>query len=310
MADVIGLLARSRGLTAAGVLAAASALFIGEALAARRADSAGRAVLRSLMAMALLGFSAVYGLMVAPSLRRDLMTAGVALGAFVLFLSPAVVAAATGRRAAVPGFAGVVARTVVLFALLAAAMVTLLCAGFLAFTEDRPVLLVDVTGETETTLVRWAPANQPPREEPLLTHRVVFREPGGDAVAEAWLYGDEVAVKGRVLRLSPLLSVAGVPSLFELTFAHNGYATAERHNTLPHIAVPLPPMGPLAVHPLWRGVQSRLLAAWERKAADSPAWGVRSATIESTYFPLVGPDGSPTKGTFRLVVTPGGLSAS
>ena len=310
MADVIGLLARARGLTAAGVLAAACALFIGEALAARRAASWGRAALRSVMAMALLGAGAVYGLMVAPSLRRDLVTAGVALGAFALFLSPAVFAAITGRRVAVPGLVGVLARTVVLLALLLAAMVTLMCAGFLALAEDRPVLLVDVTGETSTRMVRWAPPDQPEREEPLVTHHVVFREPGGDTVAEAWIYGDEVAVKGRVLRLSPLLNVAGVPNLFELSFAHNGYTTADRHNTLPHVAVPLPPMGPLAVHPLWRGVQARLLAAWERGAGDSPSWGIRSATIESTYFPLAGPDGSPTKRTFRLVVTPGGLSAS
>jgi hypothetical protein len=310
MADVIGLLARARGLTAAAVLASASALFVGEALAARRAASWGHAVLRSVMAMALLGLGAVYGLMVAPSLRRDLVTACVALGAFALFVSPAVVAAVTGRRLAVPGLVGVLARALVLLALLLAAMVTLMCAGFLALTEDRPVLLVDVTGETSTRMVRWAPPDQPSREEPLVTHHVVFREPGGEAVAEAWIYGDEVAVKGRVLRLSPFLNVAGVPNLFELAFAHNGYSTAERHNTFPHVAVPLPPMGPLAVHPLWRGVQARLLAAWEREAGDNPTWSIRAATIESTYFPLVETDGAPTKRTFRLVVTPGGLSAS
>jgi hypothetical protein len=292
------------------VLATASALFIGEALAARSAASWGRAVFRSVMAMALLGFGAVYGLMIAPSLRWDLLTGCVALGAFALFLSPTIVAAVTGRRPVVPGLVGVLTRAVVLLALLLAALVTLMGAGFLSLTGDRPVLLVDVTGETSTKLVRWAPPDQPSREEPLVTHRVVFEEPGGEPVAEAWIYGDEVAVKGRVLRLSPLLNVAGVPNLFELAFAHNGYSTAERHNTLPHVAVPLPPTGPLAVHPLWRGVQARLLAAWERGAGDSPSWGIRSATIESTYFPLVEPDGSPTKRTFRLVVTPGGLSAS
>jgi len=310
VADVIGLLARARDLTAAAVLASMIALFIGTALSVRREGSRARTVLRAVAAMAFLGLAAVYGLMIIPSLRRDLVTAGVALGAFALFLSPTIIAAVTGRRLAIPGLAGFLARAVVLLALLLAAAVTLMCAGFLALTEDRPVLLVDVTGETSARVVRWAPADQPSREESLVTHRVVFREPGGDVVAEAWLYGDEVAVKGRVLRLSPFLNVAGVPNLFELAFAHNGYATAERHNARPHVAVPLPPMGPLAVHPLWRGVQARLLAAWERGAGDSPAWGMRSATIESTYFPLVELDGSPTKRTFRLVVTPGGLSAS
>jgi hypothetical protein len=129
-------------------------------------------------------------------------------------------------------------------------------------------------------------------------------------VADAWIYGDQVAIKGRVLRLSPLLNVAGVPNLFELVYAHNGYTTAERHNAFPHLALKLEPMGPLAVHPLWQGLQARLLAAWERGAADGSTWAIRSATTESTYFPLAEPDGSPVKRTFRLVLTPGGLTSS
>ena len=110
-------------------------------------------------------------------------------------------------------------------------------------------------------------------------------------VGQAWVYGDEVAVKGRVLRLSPLLNAAGIPNLFELTFAYNGYRTLERHNTMPHRATPLSPVGPLAVHPLWRSAQTRLLQMWERGTEDGSSWVVRSATTESTFFPLVGPDG-------------------
>jgi hypothetical protein len=183
-------------------------------------------------------------------------------------------------------------------------------AGFLALTEDRPVLLVDVTGETTAQTLRWAPPDGAEREDRRPTHRVVFRRPDGAAVAEAWVYGDQVAVKGRVLRLSPWLNAAGVPNLFELTFAHNGYGTAERHATEPHMAVALPPGGPLAVHPWWRPVQAWLLARWERGTDADSDWAIRSATIESTYFPLVDAAGAPVRRVFRLVLTPGGLSAS
>jgi hypothetical protein len=138
---------------------------------------------------------------------------------------------------------------------------------------------------------------------------VVFRTPEGAAVSETWLYGDQVAVKGRVLRLSPVLNAAGVPNLFELLFAHNGYATAERHNTRPHVAVPLPSGGPLAVHPWWRPVQAWLLARWETGTAADSSWAIRSATIESTYFPLVDAGGQSLRATYRLMLTPGGLSA-
>ena len=91
--------------------------------------------------------------------------------------------------------------------------------------------------------------------------------------------------------------------------AHNGYPTAERHATQPHVAVALPPGGPLAVHPGWRRVQSWLLERWEQGTAADSSWAMRSATIESTYFPLVDAGGQPVRATFRLVLTPGGRSA-
>jgi hypothetical protein len=193
--------------------------------------------------------------------------------------------------------------------LIPASLITLVAASFLSLAEDRPVLLVDITGETATQLVHWGPPEAPPREEALVTHQVIFRSPEGVPVAEAWLYGDEVAVKGRVLRLSPWLNASGLPNLFELLFAHNGYITAERHNTYPHEAIVLPPEGPLAVHPWWRPVQGRLLAAWERGFPEGTGWAVRSVTTESTFFPLVDSTGQPTKAVYRVVLTPGGLTA-
>jgi hypothetical protein len=245
----------------------------------------------------------------APMVVWDRPTAGVAILTALVVLSGVALRPALGWAAARPGAAGWLGRLVVVLALLLAASLTLMRAGFVALAEDRPVLLVEVTGETGTRTVRWAPPDQPAREEALRTHRVLFRVPDGTPVAETWLYGDEVAVKGRVLRLSPLLNAAGVPNLFELTFAHNGYATAERHASQPHVAVPLPAAGPLAVHPWWRPVQSWLLARWERGTADRSAWAVRSATTESTYFPLVDGTGQPVRATYRLVLTPGGLTS-
>jgi hypothetical protein len=205
---------------------------------------------------------------------------------------------------------GSLSQATLILALLLVATLSLMRAGFLALTGDRPVLLVDVTGETAVKDVAWAPPDQASRREALATHRVVFRTPAGEPVAEAWLYGDQVAVKGRVLRLSPVLNAAGIENLFELQFAHNGYFTADRHSTLPHQAVPLPCTGPLAVHPWWRPVQSRLLELWEKGTSDSSSLAVRSATTESTYFPLVDTSGQPIKKTFRVVLSSGGLSAS
>jgi hypothetical protein len=266
-------------------------------------------LLRVLAAVAFIGAGLLFAMVSGPQLAWDAPAVGAAIVTALVVLSGVAVRRTMGWAERRPGAAALLAQLVLLLALALVASLTLMRAGFVSLTEDRPVLLVEVTGETGTRVVRWAPPDQPAREESQQTHRVVFRTPEGAEVAEAWLYGDQVAVKGRVLRLSPMLNAAGVPNLFELLFAHNGYATAARHATQPHVAVPLPSGGPLAVHPWWRPVQAWLLARWETGTDADSSWAVRSATIESTYFPLIDAGGRPTRATYRLMLTPGGLSS-
>jgi hypothetical protein len=198
----------------------------------------------------------------------------------------------------------------VLIALLVAS-VSLMRAGYLALSTDHPVLVVEVTGETAEKVVHWAPPDQPMREQTLRTSQVRFRTPAGQKLADVWIYGDQVAVSGRVLRLSPQLNAAGLTNLFALDFVHNGYVDADRHNGQPHQAVPLPAVGPLAVHPRWRELQDSLISLWERRSTQDSPWLLRAATTESTYFPLVDkmPNGKPLRRTYTLVLTPGGLTA-
>jgi hypothetical protein len=299
-----------RGLVAAAVLGGLVALFVQCVV---RLGSASRsrllAVGRLFLGLAAATLVWVYGILALPWLALDASSIAAFLAAFVLLAGWTLFRA---LRAGPPEDGGrlFVAHGVLLIVVALAGAATLVTAGFLNLTEDRPVLLVDVTGETGTQVVHWAPPDADPRVESLMTHRVIFRRPAGEAVADAWIYGDEVAVKGRVLRLSPWLNAAGLPNLFELTFAHNGYTTAERHNTMPHEAVALPPMGSLAVHALWRPLQARLLTALQTRADPNGTWTIRATTMESTYFPLVDREGKPTARTFRLVLTPGGLTAS
>ncbi|HKC13770.1 MAG TPA: hypothetical protein VKI41_17230 [Vicinamibacteria bacterium] len=306
-AGVLGALVQVQNLAAAAVLAGFFALALRSLGLLFLERGCGSVLLtgRVLGTGLFLAVGAVYALFAAPRLVWGLGAAGMALLVAGLVLSTLAV---PRRRRGPPGLVSLAVQLGLLLTLLLVATVTLMRAGFLALTEDRPVMLVEVTGETRVELVRWAAPDQPARDEVFDTHRVVFRDPAGAAVAEAWIYGDEVAVKGRVLRLAPILNAAGVPNLFELQFAHNGYRTADRHNELPHQAVPLPPTGPLVVHPWWRGLQRRLLARWETGGTGSD-WAIRSATTESTYFPLTDADGRASRGTYRLVLTPGGLTS-
>jgi hypothetical protein len=311
LASAVGALVQARNLVTAGVLAAFLALALRAAglLFLDRGRGALVAAGRALAATAFLGLGGLYLLFTAHQLELDAPTLLVAAAVLLVLLSSLFWRRRRGAGAGRAFLVPLLVQLCLLLALLLLAAVTLMQAGFLALTRDRPVLLVDVTGETRMQMVAWAPPDRPPREEPLSCHYVIFRTPEGTEVAQAWVYGDEVAVKGRVLRLSPLLNAAGVSNLFELQFAHNGYFTAERHNEYPHQATRLPSVGPLAVHPWWRGVQARLLERWERGTVDGSEWAIRSATTESTYFPLVDAEGRPRRGTYRLVLTPGGLTA-
>ena len=310
LAQVLGGMVEARNLVAAIILGALVGFVLDVALRLR----SGRSGVPRILAFAGLGVVAValggvYALLAFPWLRFGARNAlALALGVLV-FAGPILARLAAGRPAPPGGVGAWLRGAGLLLALAAAAGVTLITAGFVSLTEDRPVLLVEVTGETGSREVHWTPPDGTRQVQNLTTHHVVFREPAGALVAEVWVYGDEVAVKGRVLRLSPVLNAAGLPNLFELLFAHNGWATAERHNAFPHVGVVLPRVGPLSVHPLWRPLQVRLLAYWERRGGEGE-WAVRSATLESTYFPLVGPEGKPISHTYRLVLTPGGLTSS
>jgi hypothetical protein len=253
---------------------------------------------------------AVYAAFVLSSVRLGVAALLVAGATLLVIVGSLVVKRLLGLRGP-SGLTGMLLRAVLVLGLTVLALVTLMRAGFLNLTEDRPVLLVEVTGATREEAVRWAPAGGATRDERLPTHQVVFRRPADEAiVGEAWIYGDEVAVKGRVLRLSGILNAAGISNLFELTFAFNGYRTLERHNAYPHRAFPLEPVGPLAVHPLWRRTQERLLERWEAGTTEGSPWVIRAATTESTFFPLTDAAGQPIRRTYRLTMTPGGLSAS
>jgi hypothetical protein len=252
-----------------------------------------------------LGYAALVGPAVSWG-ERTLLCAALAAGL--------VVGGSLSRRflfGARAGFSPTLAllRLVLLLVILLLALLCLLRTGFLNLTTDRPVLRIEITGETRPQTVRFAPPDEPMQELSLTAHRILFHTPEGEVIAEEWIYGDEVAIKGRVLRLPPLLNAMGISNLFELQFIHNGYLTAERHNSQPHLARPLRPFGTLAVAPTWQPLRDRFWHFLETRP-DSSHLATRTVSSESTYFPLLDAQGKPIAKTFALVLTPGGLTTN
>ena len=138
-----------------------------------------------------------------------------------------------------------------------------------------------------------------------MAYEVQFETPDGKPVAQLFVYGDQVAVKARVIRFRPVLNAMGVRNLCRLEYAHNGYSTAERFNQLPHRAQVI-----AAVDPRLETVQAWFWKQWEGiYYQEEENWWVKTATLESGYFPLTYANGAPFRGAYYLTVTPGGLSS-
>lgn len=189
--------------------------------------------------------------------------------------------------------------------LLLVTMATVMTSGFHILTEDAPVYRVTMTGISRPETVEWKSPAGVLRKETLPAYEVKFETPEGQPVAARFVYGDEVAVKAKVLRLKPILNAIGIRNLCRVDYIYNGYTTADRHNALPHRAQEIE-----TVHPWLQPFQKRFWDQWENGyfLRSQDPW-VKGATLESTFFPLVNPDGTPFRGSYFLTITPGGLSA-
>jgi hypothetical protein len=306
----LSLLLQAQALVVAAVLGAllGGALRSALLLALDRGHGLGRVGLRSIALLVYLGLAFVYSALAAPLLVIDGSSLLLAAAAAGLMVSGVVIARILWGYVPSPSLTGILVRLLLLLSVLVLALVALMRSGFVNLTTDQTVLRIELTGETQPQLVRWAPADQPAREESLRTHHIVLRTPAGERIGEDWLYGDQVAIKGRVLRLHPALNAVGISNLYELQFLHNGYFTAERHSTLPHVARALRPLGSLTVVPRTKRLRDRVLG-WLSARPPESRFSLRTATSESTYFPLVDGQGQPLRRTYDLVLTPGGLTA-
>lgn len=249
----------------------------------------------------------VYGSLAAPILRADMGSLSAGAIALAVMAGGVVLARILWGYVPLPSLTGVLLRIILLLLVLVFALLALMRSGFLNLATDQPVLRIELTGQTQSQLVRWAAPDQAPREEALRTHQIILRTPDGERVAEEWLYGDQAAIKGRVLRLNPVLNSVGIPNLFELQFLHNGYTSAERHSSQPHQARPLRAQGSLAVVPRTQRLRDAFMG-WLQARPEGSRFAVRGASSESTYFPLVDGQGQPLRRTFDLMLTPGGLT--
>jgi hypothetical protein len=194
--------------------------------------------------------------------------------------------------------------------LFAAALATLLRAGFITLKADRVPLVLDVTGETRAESIPAVAGSGTAVNRRVTAHHIILWLWDGSRGPDVWVYGDRVAFVGRAILFSRPLNILGVPNLYEFREIRNGAASGGGTGNHPAFSMPFPHPGPLAVRPWWRSIQLSILNAWQAAIDSHSLCGIRSVENSSPYYPLVGPGGEPVRKRYLLDLTLDGIPTS
>ena len=178
-------------------------------------------------------------------------------------------------------------KTIFLIFFCLSALLTFTLSLFQRFTENKPIMRVIITGNVQSD-----------------KHQVILEWIDGERREEFFLLGDLVAVRARILRFAPWLNFLGYDNLFYIEAVYGSYRDMAHFNTLPMNGYAISQFSPMRLVHKW------IWDKWETLffQEDTCSW-IKSATIESNYFPLLSRNSQPFRGTYLLTINFGGLSA-
>jgi hypothetical protein len=170
-------------------------------------------------------------------------------------------------------------------------------------SSEKPILKICVTGNVQSEQMQWKQPDGPLTLANVTCHEVILETPGGDEVARLFLPGDLVAIRAKTFLFPPLLAAMGIKTKYRLDLIYSGYRRAEDYTRLPVRAQPLE--SPTS------GLSGLLFKYWESFfVKNTHLFFVKTATLESQYFPLTDEEGNPLAREFMLTLSPFGLSHS
>jgi hypothetical protein len=161
---------------------------------------------------------------------------------------------------------------------------------FFRMSEEKKIGKIVLTGQTKTEWVDWKnPANEKIESAWLDTYEVVIEDPKGHELSRQFVYGDLVGIRAEIITIEWPFQLLGFSNLCHLEAFYNGYATAKRHNFLPHMGYQLPFA--------FKGFQM----VWEKLyRGEWKVPGLKNSKLESVYFPLTTADLKPNVDSFWL----------
>ena len=252
----------------------------------------------------------LYFLFVTPLLDWDRPARALASVAVVGILGWVIIRYIRGRITQPLGYLAGFAYLALYIVLVGVATLSLIHTGYLALTGDRVTLLVDVTGETRKAGEFRTTSKGKPGTDSMIAHHVIIWLPYGQKAADLWMEGDEISVQGKAIHFSPTLNALGIPQLYSLVSARNGFLRPQRQNALPPQTVAVSGNGPLTVHRWWQPIQIRILSIWAGHLGSNSWYSIKMVDNESPYYPLVEKDGKPVRENFLLVLNTDGIATS
>lgn len=177
-------------------------------------------------------------------------------------------------------------------------VISLLSIAF-QFKDDQVIGKVILKGKTQETWMTWKNPSQTSTESSWMSsYEVEIQDSNGNKLFNDLITGDFVGVRAQVILIQWPYQLLGFNHLYRLELVHNGYSTAKRHQFFPHVAYALP-----FSYKLFEKVWNQLfLGNWQIP-------GVKSTTLESTYFPLREAGLSASAREYDLVIGSTGISA-
>jgi hypothetical protein len=176
--------------------------------------------------------------------------------------------------------------------------ISILTIGF-RYHDDQVIGRVILKGHDQSIWTTWKNPTQASSESAWMpAYEVEVQDAKGKTLFSDYLIGDYAGVRAQVILINWPMQLLGFSNLYRLELVHNGYSTAPRHQYFPHYAYALP-----FSLKLYEKIWTRLFHGnWQIP-------GVKSTTLESSYFPLRGPKLAASSKEYDLVIGDTGLSA-
>jgi hypothetical protein len=166
----------------------------------------------------------------------------------------------------------------------------------------NPELILEMTGQIEQRTIQPIASVS---KEIVPHHRVLLKDIKGNLLADELFYGDLVSLRVRTIQFPTAMVFLGFRPLYRVDMLYNGFLDGSRYGIFPVTAKDM-----LRIR---SGVEKLCDRFFAKLWTDSfyspqPAKWIKTAALQSQYFPLVDKNQQPFRGCYELRLYPSGIS--